>query len=81
MHRNRKQLNVERLRGELQEWLAESVAARMAEVEARLKAEAERGQKQMLSYLRRIYPAVIERRPTHDRAGSVVVCETGADDR
>jgi hypothetical protein len=36
------------LRGELQEWLTENVAARMTEVEARLNAESERGQKQML---------------------------------
>ncbi len=37
-----------RLRAELQDWLEESVAARMAEVEMRLKAESERGQKQVL---------------------------------
>jgi uncharacterized coiled-coil protein SlyX len=38
----------QRLRAELQDWLEESVAARMAEVEMRLKAESERGQKQVL---------------------------------
>lgn len=39
----------QRLRAELQDWLGESVAARMAEVEMRLKAESERGQKQVLA--------------------------------
>src|ERR1035438_479286 len=37
-----------RLRGELREWLEESVTARMAEVETRLRTESERGQSQML---------------------------------
>jgi uncharacterized coiled-coil protein SlyX len=37
-----------RIRAELQDWLDESVAARMAEVEARLKTESERGQKEVL---------------------------------
>lgn len=37
-----------RLRGELRDWLEESVGVRMAEVETRLRTESERGQKQML---------------------------------
>jgi chromosome segregation ATPase len=37
-----------RLRAELQDWLEESVVARMTEVETRLKTESERGQKQVL---------------------------------
>ena len=37
-----------RLRGELRGWLEESVAARMAEVETRLRTDSERSQKQML---------------------------------
>jgi hypothetical protein len=37
-----------RLRGELQGWLENNVTTRMTEVEARLKSEAERGQRQML---------------------------------
>jgi hypothetical protein len=36
------------LRGELRDWLEESVTVRMAEVETRLRTESERGQKQML---------------------------------
>jgi chromosome segregation ATPase len=37
-----------RLRAELRDWLEESVAARMAEVETRLQTESERGQKHVL---------------------------------
>jgi uncharacterized coiled-coil protein SlyX len=37
-----------RLRGELRDWLEDSVTVRMAEVEMRLRADSERGQKQML---------------------------------
>jgi hypothetical protein len=37
-----------RLRGELRGWLEESIAARMSEFETRVRAESERGQKQML---------------------------------
>jgi uncharacterized coiled-coil protein SlyX len=37
-----------RLRGELRDWLEESVTVRMGEVETRLRMESERGQKQML---------------------------------
>jgi uncharacterized coiled-coil protein SlyX len=37
-----------RMRGELRDWLEESVTVRMAEVETRLRTESERGQKQML---------------------------------
>ena len=50
------------LRRELEEWLAESVATRMADVEARLKAEAERGQKQMLdAFVESVQTRVIHR--------------------
>jgi uncharacterized coiled-coil protein SlyX len=50
------------LRGELQEWLAESVAARMAEVETRLKTESERGQQQMLDvFVESVQTRVIHR--------------------
>jgi uncharacterized coiled-coil protein SlyX len=37
-----------RLRGELRDWLEESVTVRMAEVETRLRTDSEHGQKQML---------------------------------
>ena len=37
-----------RLRGELRDWLEESVGARMGDVESKLRAESERSQKQML---------------------------------
>jgi hypothetical protein len=37
-----------RLRAELRDWLEESIGARMTEVETRLKAESERGQKHVL---------------------------------
>ena len=37
-----------RLRGELRTWLEESVGARMADVESKLKAESERSQRQLL---------------------------------
>jgi hypothetical protein len=51
-----------RLRGELQAWLEESVATHMAEVEARLKAESERGQKQMLdAFVENVQTRVIQR--------------------
>jgi uncharacterized coiled-coil protein SlyX len=38
----------QRLRGELKEWIDESVTARLAELETRLRSDSERGQKQML---------------------------------
>ncbi len=38
----------QQLRGELRDWLEESVTVRMAEVETRLRTDFERGQKQML---------------------------------
>lgn len=51
-----------RLRGELQGWLEESVAMHLAEVEARLKAESERGQKQMLDvFVENVQTRVIQR--------------------
>jgi uncharacterized coiled-coil protein SlyX len=51
-----------RLRGELQSWLEESVSTHMAEVEARLKAESERGQKQMLDvFVENVQTRVIQR--------------------
>lgn len=54
--------NSVRLRGELLGWLEESVAARMAEVESRLKAESERGQKQMLdAFIENVQTRVIQR--------------------
>jgi hypothetical protein len=37
-----------RLRGELRDWLEESVTVRMAEIETRLRTESERGRKEML---------------------------------
>lgn len=37
-----------RLRGELRTWIEESVGARMADVESKLKAESERSQRQLL---------------------------------
>ena len=51
-----------RLRGELQGWLEESVATHLAEVEARQRAESERGQKQMLDvFVENIQSRVIRR--------------------
>ena len=50
------------LRGELRDWLEESVATRMAEAESRLKAETERGQKQMLdAFVESVQTRVIHR--------------------
>jgi hypothetical protein len=50
------------LRGELQGWLEESVAARMAEVESRLQAESERDRKQMLdAFVENVQSRVIQR--------------------
>ena len=50
-----------RLRGELREWLEESVTARMAEVETRLRTESERGQSQMLdAFAERVQTRVIQ---------------------
>jgi uncharacterized coiled-coil protein SlyX len=51
-----------RLRGELRGWLEESVAARMAEVEVRLKAESERSQKHLLdAFAESVQTRVIQR--------------------
>jgi hypothetical protein len=50
------------LRGELREWLDESVGVRMAEVEKRLRAEAERSQKQILdAFIESVQTRVIHR--------------------
>jgi len=50
------------LRGELREWLEESVAARMAELELRLRGESERGRKQMLdAFAESVQTRVIQR--------------------
>ncbi|MDP9054636.1 MAG: hypothetical protein M3N93_10095 [Acidobacteriota bacterium] len=52
----------ERLRGEMRGWLEESVTAHMAEVESRLKAEAERGRRQMLdAFAENVQTRVIQR--------------------
>ncbi len=51
-----------RLRGELQGWLEESVAAHMAEVESRLQAESERDRKRMLdAFVENVQTRVIQR--------------------
>jgi uncharacterized coiled-coil protein SlyX len=51
-----------RLRGELREWLDESVTVRMAEVETRLRTESERGQRQMLdAFAESVQTRVIQR--------------------
>ena len=51
-----------RLRGELQGWLEVNVATRMADVEARLKLETERSQKQMLdAFVDTVQTRVIQR--------------------
>jgi uncharacterized coiled-coil protein SlyX len=51
-----------RLRGELQGWLEESVAAHMAQVELRLQAESERDRKQMLdAFVENLQTRVIKR--------------------
>lgn len=50
------------LRVELRDWLDESVTTRMAEVETRLKAESERGQKQVLdAFAESVQTRVIQR--------------------
>jgi hypothetical protein len=50
------------MRGELQGWLEESVAAHMAEVELRLQAESERDRKQMLdAFVENVQRRVIQR--------------------
>ena len=50
------------LRGEKRDWLEESLAARMAEVELRLQAESERGQKQVLdAFAESVQTRVIQR--------------------
>ncbi|HWF07545.1 MAG TPA: hypothetical protein VG297_03720 [Bryobacteraceae bacterium] len=52
----------ERLRGELQGWLENSVATRMAEVETRLKSEAEHSQRQTLdAFVETVETRVIRR--------------------
>jgi hypothetical protein len=52
----------QRLRVELQDWLEESVNSRMTEVETRLKAESERGQKQILdAFTENVQTRVIHR--------------------
>jgi chromosome segregation ATPase len=52
----------QRLRGELKDWIDESVTARMAEVETRLKSESERGQKQMLdAFAESVQTRVVQR--------------------
>lgn len=51
-----------RLRGELRDWLEESVTARMAEVETRLRDESELGQKRMLdAFAESVQTRVIQR--------------------
>ena len=51
-----------RLRGELREWLEESVTARMADVETRLRTESERGRSQMLdAFAESVQTRVIQR--------------------
>ena len=50
------------LRGELREWLEESVAARITDLELRLQAESERGRKQMLdAFAESVQTRVIQR--------------------
>jgi hypothetical protein len=50
------------LRGELRNWLEESVNVRMAEVETRLRTESERGQRQMLdAFAETVQTRVIQR--------------------
>lgn len=52
----------QRLRAELQDWLEESVNSRMTEVETRLKAESERGQKEVLdAFTENVQTRVIHR--------------------
>jgi chromosome segregation ATPase len=52
----------ERLRGELRGWLENSVATRMAEVETRLKSDAEHSQRQMLDvFVETVETRVIQR--------------------
>jgi len=51
-----------RLRGELGGWLEESVATRMAEVEARLRTDSERGQRQVLdAFAESVQTRVVQR--------------------
>ncbi len=51
-----------RLRGDLRDWIEESVTARIAEVESRLRAESDRGQKQLLdAFAESIQTRVIQR--------------------
>jgi hypothetical protein len=51
-----------RLRGELRDWLEESVTARMAEVETRLRTESERSQKQLLdAFAESVQTRVVQR--------------------
>lgn len=58
----RPQPNVEDVRGELRDWLDESVTIRMAEVEKRLRMESELGQKQMLdAFAESVQARVVQR--------------------
>lgn len=51
-----------RLRGELREWLEETVTARITDLELRLQAESERGRKQMLdAFAESVQTRVIQR--------------------
>jgi uncharacterized coiled-coil protein SlyX len=51
-----------RLRGELREWLDQSVGARMVEVENRLRSESDRGQKQILeAFVDSVQTRVVQR--------------------
>jgi chromosome segregation ATPase len=52
----------QRLRVELKDWIDESVTARMAEVETRLKSESQRGQKQTLdAFAESVQTRVVQR--------------------
>jgi hypothetical protein len=54
--------NPAELRGELRDWLDESINTRMAEIETRLRAESERGQKQTLdAFAESVQTRVIQR--------------------